>query len=225
MLGALTDEALMDPGSDYGQINTMKSLITPTDLITFDRGYTTQKLRWENCYSMIRACNLFLEQVELNTYSDEGLKNRLTGEVYFLKAHYYHNLAFLYGGVPIIDKTYKLNDEFTIARNSFEETIDFIVDDCDKAAALLPVRQTGVNYGRATKGAALSLKSRVLLYAASDLYNSNGSWTKGYAHPELGLDADARLYVNKIRKRAACLILLKVVLNSGKVVLSVQNRG
>src|SRR5699024_8575223 len=61
----------------------------------------------------------------------------------------------------------------------------FIINDCDKAASLLPLSQEGSNYGRATRGAALALKARVLLYAASDLYNSNSSWAEGYAHPEL----------------------------------------
>jgi hypothetical protein len=94
-------------------------------------------------------------------------------------------LVFLYGGVPIIKNAYGLKDDFLVARNTFEECINFIAEDCDKAAELLPLQQTGSNYGRATKGAALALKARVLLYAASDLYNSNASWTNGYAHPEL----------------------------------------
>lgn len=208
MLGALTDESLMDPASDYGQVNTMKSLITASDLITFDRGYTTQKMRWENCYSNIRACNLFLEQVELHTYTNEALKNRLTGEVHFLRAYYYHTLVFLYGGVPIITKAYKLSDDFMVARSTFEQSIKFILDECDAATALLPLIQTDNNYGRVTKGAALSLKARVMLYAASDLYNSNAVWAKGYNHPELigyvGGDRTARW---KAAKDAASAVI------------------
>ena len=103
--------------------------------------------------------------------------------MYFLRAYHYHNLAFLYGGVPVITKAYKLGDDFKAARNSFEQTISFIAEDCDKAAALLPLSHSGSQYGRATRGAALALKARVLLYAASDLYNSNASWSNGYAHP------------------------------------------
>ncbi len=185
MLGVLTDESMFDPGSDQGHGNVMKSLITPSDYSIFDTWSRTQKMRWEHSYSSIRACNLFMEQVEQNTYPDEAFQNRLTGEVHFLRAYHYHNLVFLYGGVPVITNAYGLSDDFAIARNSFEESIDFIVAECDKAAALLPVEQTGSDYGRATKGAALALKARVLLYAASDLYNSNASWANGYDHPEL----------------------------------------
>src|SRR6266699_3879680 len=68
---------------------------------------------------------------------------------------------------------YGLNEDYTVARNSFKETVDFIVANADSAAALLPLSYSGVNVGRATKGAALALKARVLLYAASDLYNAN----------------------------------------------------
>jgi hypothetical protein len=196
MLGVLTDESMFDPGSDQGHGNVMKSLITPSDYSIFDTWSRTQKMRWSHSYSSIRACNLFLEQVEQNTYDDEAFKNRLIGEVHFLRAYHYHNLVFLYGGIPIITNAYELSDDFSAARNTFEESINFIVEECDKASELLPLDQDGSNYGRATKGAAMALKARVLLYAASDLYNSNGSWTEGYDHPELvgyvGGDRSAR---------------------------------
>jgi hypothetical protein len=185
MVGVFTDESMFDPGSDQGHGNVVRSLITPSDYGVFDTWNRTQKMRWEHHYRYIRACNLFLDQVESRSYENETLKNRLTGEVYFLRAYHYHNLVFLYGGVPIIDFAYGLKDEFIAPRNSFEECIDFIVEDCEKAAQLLPENQTGSNYGRATKGAAMSLKARVLLYAASDLYNSNASWAGGYSNPEL----------------------------------------
>ena len=185
MIGVFTDESMFDPGSDQGHGNVLKSLVTPDDYGVFDTWSRTQKMRWEHHYKYIRACNLFLHHVEKRNYGNESLRNRLTGEVYFLRAYHYHNLVFLYGGVPIVSKAYNLDDDFKAPRNSFEDCIDFIVEDCNKATELLPLAQTGVNYGRATKGAAMSLKSRILLYAASDLYNCNASWTNGYAHPEL----------------------------------------
>ncbi|MDR2120522.1 MAG: RagB/SusD family nutrient uptake outer membrane protein [Tannerella sp.] len=185
MIGVFTDEALFDPGSDQGHANVLKCLITPSDYGVFDSWSRSQKMRWEHHYKYIRACNLFFDQTAQNTYANEALKNRLTGEVHFLRAYHYHNLVFLYGGAPIIEHAYQLDDDFQAPRNSFEECINFIVDDCEKAAALLPLEQAGSNYGRATKGAALALKARVRLYAASDLYNCRASWAPGYANPEL----------------------------------------
>lgn len=80
------------------------------------------------------------------------------------------------GGVPVITKAYGLNDDdMLVKRNSFKETAEFIVQQADSAASLLPVEYTGDNVGRASKAAALALKSRVLLYAASDLYHKNPS--------------------------------------------------
>ncbi|MCG6187994.1 RagB/SusD family nutrient uptake outer membrane protein [Maribellus maritimus] len=185
MIGVFTDESMFDPGSDQGHGNVVKSLITPSDYGVFDTWNRTQKMRWEHHYKYIRACNLFLDQIEGRTYENEEYVKRLTGEVYFLRAYHYHNLVFLYGGAPIIEHAYGLSDDFLAARNTFEECINFIVGDCDKAAELLPLTEEGSNFGRATKGAAMALKARVLLYAASDLYNSDASWTNGYEHPAL----------------------------------------
>ena len=185
MVGVFTDESMFDPGSDAGHGNVVKSLITPSDYGVFDSWNRTQKMRWEHHYKYIRACNIFLDQVKERSYANEDFKNKLTGEVYFLRAYHYHNLVNQYGGVPIIKESYGLEDEFEVARNTFEECISFIVEDCDKAAELLPLEQNGSKYGRATMGAAMSLKSRVLLYAASDLYNTNATWTGNYSNPEL----------------------------------------
>ncbi|HZF64608.1 MAG TPA: RagB/SusD family nutrient uptake outer membrane protein, partial [Chitinophagaceae bacterium] len=128
---------------------------------------------------------LFFERIEGAPFANESEKSRLKGEVHFLRAYLYHNLVSMYGGVPIITKTFTLNDEFEVPRDSYEDVIKFIVSDLDAAAQLLPETMTGNNKGRATKGAALALKSRVLLHAASDLYNSNGSWAGGFADKAL----------------------------------------
>jgi hypothetical protein len=62
--------------------------------------------------------------------------------------------------------------EFVVERNSFAECITFISEECDKAASLLPLRHETAHLGRATKGAALALIARVLLYAASELFHN-----------------------------------------------------
>src|SRR5690625_373602 len=97
----------------------------------------------------------------------------MKGEVHFFRAFHYHNLLRSYGGVPIVDKAYNLDDEMLVSRNSFEETVNFIVQDLERATELLPEVQPDKNGAGATKGAALALKTRVLLHAASDLYNKN----------------------------------------------------
>lgn len=163
------------------QINNM--LITPDNASWGD---------WNGRYSAIRACNIFLQNIDKipsdKTLVDgKTLKDRMIGEVTFLRAWNYHILTSYYGGVPLITKAYVLSDDFSAKRDSYADCIKFIVDECDKAASLLPLINTGSNKGRATKGAALALKSRVLLYAASDLHNpqKNSIITNGYSNPEL----------------------------------------
>lgn len=208
-MSMICDEAMRV--SDRGASNVTKSLVTPSDYSIFDTEPLHQRMRWSNIYKQIRACNLFFEQVETHQYDDETLKNRLIGEVHFLRAYYYHMLAFTYGGHPIITTSYGLKDDPTIARNSFAECIDFISQECDKAAEFLPMKHDATNSGRATKGAALSLKARVLLYAASELYH-NKSWAPNYENPELigYTGGDRRSYWQAAKDAAKAVIDLNV---------------
>ncbi|MFZ0281158.1 MAG: RagB/SusD family nutrient uptake outer membrane protein [Bacteroidales bacterium] len=161
-------------------------------LLTVDQipGWSTPSRyrTWNDLYKTIRYCNIFFANVDKVPFSDalvdgKTMKDRVNGEVHFLRAYLYHLLTSVYGGVPIITEPYGLTDEFQIARNSYEDCVNFMVEECDLAAGLLPTVQSGDNKGRATKGAALTLKARVLLYAASDLYNT--TVFTGYSNPEL----------------------------------------
>jgi len=147
---------------------------------------------WSGAYQAIRHCNVAIENISKSSFGTtlvDGvtLKDRMIGEVHFLRAYIYFRLTSYYGGVPIIKNVYGLNDSFKIAQNSYADCIKFVVSDLDSAANLLPIVESGDNDGRATKGAALALKSRVLLYSASDLHNpqKNNSVTNGFPHPEL----------------------------------------
>ena len=155
------------------------SLITPDNANNWGN--------WNGSYSSIRACNIALANLVKVTFDDTATKNRMTGEATFLRAWYYFNLTSFYGGVPLVTKVYGLADDFSIPRSSYADCVKFISDECDKAAILLPLAQTQENDGRATKGAALTLKSAALLYAASDLHNpaKNTLVTTGFSNPEL----------------------------------------
>jgi len=187
-MGALVDESFYN--ADGGTVDAGKSLITSDNLLVFDQYWWTSpgtRIRsWGTSYKYIRACNIFLEKIAAVPFDDPAAKSRLTGEVHFLRAYLYFDLSELFGGVPVIKSSFKLNDSVAVARNTYEETVKFIVDECDSAANLLPVSVvSSSDNGRATKGAALALKARMLLYAASDMYNNNAGWAGSYAHPEL----------------------------------------
>ena len=186
-MSVLTDEAIWTNGAKP----IVQSTITPSNLDIIG-GSRFSYLVWGTLYSYIRRCNMFLENTKSSTVTDKAQLDRLRGEIYFLRSYFYHNLMRVNGGVPIITQVYGLDDSTSIARNTFAETVDFIVKDADSAAALLPLSFTGADVGRATKGAALALKSRVLLYAASDLYNINPSGKPEFGYTDGGAGRTAR---------------------------------
>ena len=143
---------------------------------------------WSTVWENISNCNVFFDRIEEVEFTDQELKDRLIGEVTFIRALVYFDLVSRWGAMPIITKAYSLDDrdEFlNVKRNTYKENVDFIVSECDKAAAVLPANYTGTDKGRATKIAALALKSRMLLYAASPLMNKSGvNSLVGYTSPE-----------------------------------------
>ena len=182
MLASVSDETHFI--HDYHTSEIVTSIITSSYRAALDDPRFSH-FNWSSNFSRIRQTNIFLSHIDATTF-DAAWKQRMKGEAYFLRAYFYHNLMRMYGGVPLITKVYGLNEDYKVARNSFKETVDFIVANAGSAVALLPTSYTGADVGRATKGAALALKARVLLYAASDLYNVNPSANAftGYTTPQ-----------------------------------------
>ncbi|WP_044170394.1 RagB/SusD family nutrient uptake outer membrane protein [Flectobacillus major] len=135
---------------------------------------------WGRSYRSIREINYALANISKVPMS-VGRKNALSGELKFLRAFRYHDLIRNYGGVVLLnDKVYELGDDFSDAsiytKSSIKECIDYTIAQLDEASKLLPTDNNNTwRLGRATKGAALALKSRLLLYAASPLYSA-GTW-------------------------------------------------
>ena len=163
-LAALTDEAMFTHAGR--NINTFtEGSETPSNVAWVSGTY-----EWGNMYLAIRQANIALDRLPTSTFTDDNLRNRLLGEAHFLRAYYYHQLIRYYGAVPIIDKPYGLDDDYALARNTWEECVDFIVSDLDQAISFLDGQPETA--GRTSKIAAMALKARVLLYAASDLHDA-----------------------------------------------------
>ncbi|WP_240768679.1 RagB/SusD family nutrient uptake outer membrane protein [Olivibacter sp. XZL3] len=180
----IVDEGHYRGNSASTQFNN--SLSTQDNLYAW--GYQ-RFLVWNELYKSIRYCNIYFSKVDEIPFTNEVTDgktdaDRMTGEAHFLRAFLYHYLLSLYGGVPLITEPFDLGSDFAQARNSYADGIAFVVAECDKAAALLPDIHSGSNLGRATRGAALALKSRALLYAASDLHSPNPV-TSSFAEPAL----------------------------------------
>lgn len=141
----------------------------------FAIGYGSSKYdMWSYYYGAIKKVNYFLEHIDgVPDNGNAEWKGTLKGQGYFLRAYFYHMLYSLFGRVVLVDHTFDLDSEFTEARADMDDVADFIAADCDKAAALLPVTYSSEDdFGRATKGAALALKGRTLLYKASPLFGT-----------------------------------------------------
>lgn len=182
-LASLSDEAVfVHPGRGINTVN--EGTLSPSNL-----GWTSGTYEWTSMYNWIRATNVALENLHMQLFEDTVMNNRLQGEAHFLRAYYYHQLIRYYGAVPIITKAYDLNQDYTIARNTWDECVSFIVGECDSAVSLLTGKS--LDKGRATPLAALALKSRVLLYHASDLHDVTMAQSKSpdvigkFANPEL----------------------------------------
>jgi len=183
MLSSLSDESLFThPNRGIDLVNA--STINPTTL-----GWVDDTYGYNPMYNRIRSCNITIERLTLgdNAISDQAVKDKLLGEAYFLRAYFYQQLLRYYGSVPIITKSYSLDDDFSVKRATYEECVNFILTDCEQSIKLLTGKS--LDKGRTSALAAMALKSRVLIYAASDLHDMPAAKAKssvigGYAHPE-----------------------------------------
>lgn len=119
--------------------------------------------RWSSCYRGIGRANTLLLNIEKINSIPEQERNRITGETYFLRAVFYDLLVRTYGDVPLILTTIMPEEAQTIHRTESSKVWEQVYVDYDKAIALLPKEG---KKGQATKGAALGMKMKALLYNA-----------------------------------------------------------
>ena len=132
---------------------------------------------WNFYYTGIKQVNELIENIgkvpAVEGTSDATKKKLIEGQAYFLRAFFYHQLYSLYGRVPLIYHVQDINSEWKETRAPMDEVADSICKDCDRAAAILPTTYSSSDdFGRATKGAALAVKARTLLYKASPLFGT-----------------------------------------------------
>lgn len=150
----------------------------------------------EQAWQSIRAAYIYLENVDRVPDMSEQDKAKGKGEAKMIIAVHYTEMMRHLGGLPWVDKVIYPGDNYSYPRLTIEETVNNIVRTCDEAAALLPWTATGENDGRFTKAAALGLKIRVLLFAASPIFNDNQPYLAGPAS-----DAKMTWYGNKDMSR------------------------
>ena len=148
--------------------------------------------QWTSHYRAIRRTNLFLENAndavleDVKWQVETYLQRKKQWEFYryearFLRAFFHFELAKRYGDIPLVTKMLQQEEANSTSRTPFKDVMLWIADECDEIAPNLPVSYTdpnitpGIETGRATRGAALALRARALLYLASPLHNPEGA--------------------------------------------------
>ncbi|OZI05487.1 RagB/SusD family nutrient uptake outer membrane protein [Siphonobacter sp. BAB-5385] len=131
---------------------------------------------WANSYAGIRRANIFLANIDKVPATAQSILT-WKSEARFIRAMLYAELLKRYGGIPLVgDRIFTISDDLSLPRNTYRECLEYIVSECDALKSTLrqePISDT--EWGRIPRGAALALKARVLLYAASPLFNGGAS--------------------------------------------------
>ena len=177
MTSPMSDESEMAPSWHQSHIWNSAGLQKNNIVQQEDR-------RWNLRWMALRRANIIIERVDATDFTATE-KRGYKGEALFIRALNHFEIFKRYGGMPIVDKRFGVSDEWKVPRSSVKDYVEFIVKDCDDAAECLD----GITYlenqrGRITKAACLALKAKVLLYAASPLFNSAEPFLPT-EHPEL----------------------------------------
>jgi len=176
-LDAATDDALSSSLKESSVQNLFSGGYTSISLIGGE-------MEWGRYYAGIRKANTLINHIDVvplmktfknNVEDSIPLKRAWKAETRFLRAYFYFELIKRYGGVPIVSETpYKLGDDLEIPRNTFGQCIDYIVSELDTikdSLRSIPIADVNSDGHVVTQEAAMALKCRVLLYAASPLFN------------------------------------------------------
>lgn len=172
----ITDQLyIISPGYDWAASNVaygsyIRGNMTPT--ATIDRDRNSEGKAFVNHYKGIRQANLVFQNIGLVADADEAWKSDVRGQALFCRAMQHYETFRLYGGIPIVNEPLSGDGTISIPRRSVQSVVDSIVSWCDQAAALLPPTRPTSEYGKVTGVAAKALKARILLYAASPLFNT-----------------------------------------------------
>jgi hypothetical protein len=209
-------DAMRDCGSDDAEFGDPDASVQ-----RFNNGnwsaISTVDTKW-TFYNAIRSANEFLESIktaDISRYQYDAKYNRWQDhlkcfpyEARALRAFYLFELARRYGDIPMPLTMLSVEEANSIEKTPFNDVIDFICAECDSCALNLPTTYIGMlddEYGRVTKGFAMALKAKALLYAASPLFNTTGDKTKWQKAAKAAKDViDLGLYRLDPGEKANC---------------------
>lgn len=167
-----TDEAFtmfnITGATSYSGMRFVQGYIRPNDLGPFLN-------TWKNSYKIIRKCNTIINRIDEATDMTTDDKFYILGYTYFIRAYAYYNILIDFGP-PILlgDELVETNESmgyYNRSRSTYDEAIEYICGEFEKAAKYIPDKVPLINFGRPTKGAAYALVARLRLQHASPLFN------------------------------------------------------
>jgi hypothetical protein len=184
--GFLAGDELWIPNSRRGTFDTQGGLMNWD--IAQGRQNSANPISgvWTSRYQAIRQCNIFLENIKDEEKAFDltpDLRARWLAEVTILKAFYNFELLRMYGPIPIVDTNIDIDaptSDMMVSRSSFDDCVNYTVGLIDKSLTALPVviSDRTNELGRITQPIALAIKAKLLLMAASPLFNGNSDYAR-----------------------------------------------
>ena len=179
-------------------------------------------------YKGIRQANLVLKNINKVADADANWKTDVKGQALFCRAMQHFEAFRYYGGIPIVNKPLDGDSKIAVPRSSVQSVVDSVVKWCDQAASMLPATRASADFGKVTKLAALALKARILLYAASPLYNTPANLKAEVSGARFGDSRDTVLAYpsyDQERWNKAAKAAKDVIDNAGGAGVSLFNTG
>lgn len=179
---------------------------------------------WPDYYKGIRKANIIIARIGETKELTDAERRDYTGLAHFLRAYFYYSLVRLYGPVPILpDQPFDTDEtveNVSFERSTFEECVNYITENLEKAAELLPNERAISFMYMPTKGSALAVKARLQLYNASPLYNGNtyfSDWVRSDGTHFINQSADPA-------KWGMAAATFKRIIDLGKYELNTQDK-
>ncbi|WP_207435922.1 RagB/SusD family nutrient uptake outer membrane protein [Sabulibacter ruber] len=169
---------------------------------TYDPSLSRIIDEWGYHYSGIKTCHIFLENVDRVEGMDPTLKERMKAEARFIRAFHYFQLLTWYGDVPLIERDPTVEEVRTVQRTPRAQVLEFVLNELTQVEGVLPINTAyaAADRGRITKGAAIALRARALLYEGrwqevvtaceSLMSNANGTYSLFPSYQGLFLPAN-----------------------------------
>ncbi|WP_142688470.1 RagB/SusD family nutrient uptake outer membrane protein [Chitinophaga polysaccharea] len=175
----LSSNPALVAGDEFWMVRPYSTSETPWQIAQgFQSANNVYMATWGQYYRALRDCNIFLENIHKVVDMRQSEKDRWSAEVIFLKAYYHWLLLRQYGPIPVIRYNLSISstaEETKVPREHVDTVFNYIAHLLDTAAAGLPeiIADRSTELGRITKPIAMAIKARVLVTAASPLFNGN----------------------------------------------------